>query len=240
MSIRISDWDTKHFGFKIAELLHARDQTPIQKGIIESRHQDVRLIISRCPTNDFGWIHELERSGFQFMDTIIYNSVDLTKYQIPEPKYQARGATDNDIPAVRWIAREAFKGYISHFHADPELDKNKCDEVYELWAVNSFHEKSLADHIIVVEIEKMIAAFIIIKVKGDGKTGEGVLSAVHPLVKGKAVYADTIIHAIKWSSSQGHTKFEGSTQIINTLVLKALARLGTSIDRSYYTFHLWL
>jgi hypothetical protein len=227
MRIQISEWDTNHFGFKIAKLLYTKAPSHIQKAIQESKRIGSKLLISRCPTDDFGWIHELERRGFQFMDTIIYYSIDLTDYQMPEPKYQAREATDNDIPAVRWIARESFKGYISHFHADPELDKKKCDE-------------NLSNHIIVIEIERMLAAFLTIKVKDHGKIGETVLSAVDPLVRGKAVYTDIIIHGLKWISSQGCTKFETSTQIINTSVQKAWARLGSSIDRSYYTFHLWL
>ena len=240
MSIQISEWDTNHFGFTIAKLLYTKDPSNIQKDMQASKRIGSKLLISRCPTDAFGWIHELGRRGFQFMDTIVYYSIDLNDYQIPEPKYQAREATDNDIPAVRWIARESFKGYISHFHADPKLDKNKCDEVYELWAVNSFHDRNLSNHIIVIEIERMIAAFLTIKVKDDGRIGETVVSAVHPLARGKAVYTDIIIHGLKWINSQGCTKYETSTQIINISVQKAWARLGSSMDRSYYTFHLWL
>lgn len=237
---QISEWDTNHFGFNISKLLYTKDPSNIQKGIQESKRIGTKLLICRCPTDAFEWIHDLERRGFQLMDTIVYYSIDLKNYQIPEPKYQARAATDNDISTVRWIARESFKGYISHFHADPEFDKKKCDEVYELWAVNSFHDKNLSDYIIVIEVERMIAGFLTIKLKDDGKIGETVLSAVHPLVRGKAVYTDIIIHGIKWIHSQGCTKYETSTQIINISVQKAWARLGSSMDRSYYTFHLWL
>ena len=240
MSIQISEWDTNHFGFKIAKLLYVKDQSHIQKGILESRLQGVKLLISRCPTNDFGWIHELERRGFQLMDTIIYYSIDLTDYQIPEPKYQARQATDNDIPAVRWIARESFKGYNSHFHADPELDKKKCDEVYELWAVNSFYDKNLADYVQITEIDGQAAMFNTIKLKDNDKIGEIALSAAHPGMRGKGVYRDSIIHGIRWIKQHGCQKLEISTQITTTNVQRSWARLGFGIDRSFYTFHHWI
>ena len=239
MTIQISDWDTNHFGLKIAKLPYSKNR-PLQEGIEESIFNNVKLLITRCPTNDFKRIHELEEKGFQLMDTLIFHSIDLTNFQIPETKYPARAAITDDIPSVRNIARESFKGYISHFGADPKLDKKKCDELYELWAVNSFHDKNLADHVIVIEIEEKVSAFLTIKIKDRDKTGETILCAVHPSIRRQAVYTNIIMHGLKWIRSQGCTKFESSTQITNIPIHKARAKLGASIDRSYYTFHLWI
>jgi hypothetical protein len=65
MSIQISGWDTDHFGFTIARLPSTQEQSYIEKGIQEARLQGVKLLISRCPTDAFGWIHELELREFK-------------------------------------------------------------------------------------------------------------------------------------------------------------------------------
>jgi GNAT superfamily N-acetyltransferase len=240
MSIQISEWDTNHFGFKIAQLPYFNDQSYVKQGVQESKFHNVKLLINRCPTDDFKWIHELERRGFQLMDTIVYYILDLVDFYIPETKYQARTAVEGDIPAIRSIARDSFKEYHSHFSADRKLDKNKCDEVYELWAVNSFHDKNLADHIVVIEMEGKIAGFNTIKLQDKGKTGEGRLSAIHPFARKKGLYTDLIIHGLKWMCSQGCIKSERSTQITNISSQKTYTKIGYNIERSFYTFHLWI
>lgn len=240
MNIQISEWDTKHFGTKIAKLPYLEDPSYIKKAIQESIDNDVKLLINRCPTGDFQWIHELERKGFLLMDTIVYYTLDLVNFQIPETKYEARTATKKDIPAIKSIAKDSFTGYISHFSADPKLDKSKCYEVYEQWAVNSLHDRHLADHVVLVEIEGVLAGFNTIKLKDNGRTGDGRLSAVNPAFRRQGVYTDVVVNSLKWMRSKGCTKSERSTQITNISSQNTFIKLGYYLDRSYYTFHLWI
>jgi hypothetical protein len=240
MYTKISEWDTNHFGLNIAKLSYTENPPDIGKGIQEARLQGTKLLINRCPTDAFNWIHTLESNGFLLMDTIVYYSIDLASYQIPEPKYVARAAIDNDIPIVRRMARESFRGYISHYYADYNLNKAKCDEVYELWAVNSFCDKSLADYVQITEIDGKPAMFVTIRLKQYGKVGEIILGSADPNMRGKGVYSDSIIHGIKWIDKQGCEKMEISTQITTLNVQRSWARLGLGINRSYYTFHLWV
>jgi len=240
MVVQISEWDTNHFGFTIAKLPSTQEQSYIEKGIQEARLQGVKLLISRCPTDAFGWIHELELMGFKLMDTLVYYSIDLTKYKIPETKYEARAATDKDKEIVKQIAEASFTGYVSHYYSDTRLDKRKCGELYERWAINSFNDKNLADHILVTEINKTVVAFLVVKIKDNGNTGDVILSAVHPSARGKGAYRDTVVHASRWVKEQGCKKIETPTQITNIFVQKAWASVGGNIDRSYYTFHLWV
>jgi hypothetical protein len=141
---------------------------------------------------------------------------------------------------VQWIARESFKGYQSHFHADPKLDSKKCDEIYELWAVNSFHNNNLSDQIFIIEMDGVVAAFVTIKIESDGVAGRTSISAVHPRIREKDIYTDIIIHSLKWVYAQGCKQVEISTQITNTYPQKTWTRLGLRMDRSYHTFHLWI
>ena len=240
MNIQISEWDTNHFGFKIAKLPYLKYPSSIKKGMQEAIHYNVRLLIARCPTDDFKWIHELEQIGFRLMDTIVYYTLKLIDLKILDTKYLARIATEKDIPAIRSIARDSFKGYVSHFSADPKLDKKKCDEVYEFWAVNSFGDRSLADYIMVVEIEGVIAGFNTIKLKDEGRIGDARLSVIHPMYRKRGIYKDIIIHSLKWMYSQGCIKSERSTQITNISSQKTFTKFGYCLDRSYYTFHLWI
>lgn len=240
MPVQISEWDTNHFGFAIAKLPATQERSYVEKGIQEARLQGVKLLICRCPTDAFEWIHELELREFKLMDTLVYYAIDLTKYGVQETKFKVRAAIDKDREIVRQIAEASFTGYISHYYSDTRLDKRKCGELYESWAVNSFNDKSLADHILVTEIDKAVVGFLIIKMKDNGNTGVVNLTAVHPRVRRKGIYRDSIVQACRWVKGQGCKKIETPTQITNIVVQKVWASIGGSTDRSYYTFHLWV
>ena len=42
-----------------------------------------------------------------------------------------------------------FSGYLGHYHADPRLDRAKCDEVYLSWAERSCVDPSVASKVLV-------------------------------------------------------------------------------------------
>jgi len=240
LNINISQWDTEHFGFKVANLVSIEEKSNLKRGIEKARLSGVKLLICRCPITEFEQVHELEQSGFLLMDTLVYYSLDLSKYAIPSTKFKSRAATDKDEEYVRQIAELSFEGYHSHYFADSQLDRQKCRELYERWAINVFHDRKLADQVLVTLIDKTVVAFAAIKINRSRNTGEIVLTSVHPEARRKGVYRDSIIHALRWVKRQGYNAMETPTQLINTPIQRAWTGIGGKLDRSYYTFHLWI
>ena len=139
---------------------------------------------------------------------------------------------------MRLIAAESFRGFFGHYHADPRLDRAKCDETYVSWAVRSCVLREIADEVLVAELERNIVGFISLRLNNP-EEGEGILNFVVPRVQGRGIYRHLLVGGMEWCLSKGATCMIISTQIINVAVQKVWTRLGYELTHSYYTFHKW-
>jgi len=69
--VYMSDIDEGRFGIRIAKSFEVTaDNLP---EIIDfCRDNNVKMLIARCPANDFSTIHAMEKEGFLLMDTLVY------------------------------------------------------------------------------------------------------------------------------------------------------------------------
>ena len=237
--VELSEWDTNHFGFKVAKI----ETTPrgqISEIIEQCCRKNIKLLICRCNTNDIIYAHSLEEEGFELMGTLVTYSAELENMQtLPIPdRVVIRPFQEEDIGFIADIAAKGFKNYIDHFHADPRLNADKCDDLYHQWAHNSCYDKSLADEVLVAEIGKHIVGFLTIKVMG-GEAGELVLAGVNHDTRGKGVYQSFIAAGINWCKYRGLSRVESKTQINNYAVQKVWSDLGLRISNSFYILHKW-
>jgi hypothetical protein len=95
----------------------------------------------------------LESAGCRLMDVLVYYARDLHKAPIPDDigSVLVRSIRPDDTEIVATIARESFKGYIGHYHADPRLDRTQCDEVYASWARRACLSREVADEVLIAE-----------------------------------------------------------------------------------------
>jgi ribosomal protein S18 acetylase RimI-like enzyme len=181
----------------------------------------------------------MEKKGFLLMDTLIYYSLDLTRQPVPD---------DNGVAKVRpvrieeeeemiSVAEESFHGYLGHYHADPKLDKSKCDEVYADWARKAFAAR-YAENFFVGEIGGRIVGFGVMRINNPNE-GEMFLGGIHPDFQGKGIYHSFLCKGMEWCLSRKSRKMIISTQLRNISVQKVLIKLGFEISRGYYTYHKW-
>jgi hypothetical protein len=236
----ISEWDTNHFGFKVAKLNVASPEE-ILPALHFCTKEEVVLLICRCNTNDNPSVHLLEQQGFLLMDTIVDSCLDLTTWKMP---------VDTDLSGIRWyreediagivaIAQKAFTGYISHFHKDPRLDPDKSDSLYVQWAYNSCYDKSLAAGVVVAELEGEVVGFLSIVPPSDGK-GDFGIGGMSPNAQGKGIFPKLYLFSFDWLKSQGVTWVQDKTMVNNYAELKVLIKVGMRPFNSLYTFHKWL
>jgi GNAT superfamily N-acetyltransferase len=238
--IKISEWDTVHFGIQVYK---TEIESASQENVIpDFRHQDgIGLLICRCNTSYVSQIHALEKSGFELMGTLVKYSAEIDK--LPNTRSNQTGTLvrsfqKDDISFIADIAGNSFKGYSDHFHSDPRLDPEKCDDLYREWAVNSCSDKNLADKVIVAELSDNVAGFVTIKRK-NADTGDFVLAGVREDTRGKGIYQRLIAAGIDWCRENGLNRVESSTQINNYTVQKVWSHLGLRMDASVYIFHKW-
>jgi GNAT superfamily N-acetyltransferase len=238
-TVALSALDEKRFGIKSAKAsLQGAEDLPEVMGFCQEH--GVRFLIARCPTRELKAVQELERLGFLLMDTLIYYSCSLERESIPDGEEGAavRLIRPGEEDQVKCVAKESFKGYCGHYHADERLDRKTCDEVYTDWAYNSCISREVAAAVLVGELGGKVQAFATLSLRSP-QEGEGVLFGVAPAFHGKGIYRQLMINGMKWCVEQGLQHMLVSTQIINTAVQKVWVRLGFEPGMSYYTFHKW-
>jgi GNAT superfamily N-acetyltransferase len=237
--IALSSIDQERFGIVTARDGEVTPET-FEHDLAFCRSHGVQLLIARCRTEELAVAQALEAAGGRLMDTLVYYVRVIVKGELPAStcKVPIRSVRPGEDEAVRRVAREAFRGYRGHYHADPRLDPSKCDEAYQSWAQRSCLSRDVAGEVLVAD-DGQVAGFATLRLN-DPHEGEGVLFAVAPRAQGAGVYKAFMLEGMRWCRSQGAKRMVVSTQITNLAVQKVWSRLGFEPSQSFYTFHLWL
>jgi ribosomal protein S18 acetylase RimI-like enzyme len=236
--IFISDIDKERFGVKTARIVGLKaDRLPSILNFCEK--EKVSLLIARCSLTDLEAAQAMEKDGFLLMDTLVYYNFDLTKRTVPDDNgvVHVRPIHIDEEDEVISVARESFRGYFGHYHADQRLDKSKCDEAYADWARKAFASRQ-SENFLVGEIKGRIIAFCVLRINSPGE-GEMFLGGIHPDFQGQGIYHSFLCKGMKWCHSKKAEKMIISTQLQNISVQKVLIKLGFEICRGYYTYHKW-
>ena len=236
--IAVSPIDGDRFGVVIARDPEVSAAT-VAPALDYCRAHGVRMLIARCRTEDITAAQALEDAGGRLMDTLVYWSRRLDGGDLPDHtcKVAIRPLRAGDEPEVRAVAKEAFRDYRGHYHADPRLDPALCDEVYASWAQRSCMSRDVAGEVLVAD-DGHVAGFVTFR-RNDSQEGEVVLGGVAERAQGAGIYRSFIVEGMRWCQAQGVSRMVLSTQMTNLAVQKVWSRLGFEPSRSYYTFHLW-
>lgn len=235
-----SEIDSKRFEIRIgrAQITHPGE---LATALESTTRESLRMLIVRCATDDFPTIHGLEAAGARLMDTLVYYQRSLRKDALPEElrPNATRAAQDADLPDLRDLVGEIFRGFSGHYHVDPRLDRTRADEGYVEWASQMLLQRNPTREVLVAEdADGGLAGFACMRLN-DPHEGEGVLFGVHPSAVRRGLYWSFMVQAMQWCQRHGAVRMIVSTQLTNLAVQKNWARLGFELSRSYYTFHLW-
>jgi len=238
--IELSEWDSKHFGVKIGR--YAPDNLKnIDSEIGRAKSDGYELLITRLPTDQVAIVNHLESLGFRVKDILVLyrvllDNIDFLKHDAIS--FTIRTSTTADIDMVADLARTTFKNYGGHFHADELLSKEKCDELYVKWAINSIVDRKIADEVFIAEDETRLLGFATMKIISDEES-QGILFGTAPEARGQGVYSEFSKEAINWSKNKKLKYLVYGTQVNNYIVQNALTKVGARVFTSYYTLHLW-
>jgi ribosomal protein S18 acetylase RimI-like enzyme len=199
----------------------------------------VQMLIARCAADDLPAAQAMEKAGGRLMDTLVYYFRNLDRpFPEQDPNVPVRSLRPGDAPGVSRVAVESFRGYIGHYHADPLLDRAKCDEVYVSWAERCCVDRTLASTVLVAESGDRVAGFLTI-LERSAEEQEIILNGVDPAVQRRGIYRALAVAAMSHARSNGAKRLTASTQLINTVVQRTWSKLGFEQLQAYYTFHLW-
>ncbi|MFO0677986.1 MAG: hypothetical protein U0169_15730 [Polyangiaceae bacterium] len=105
------------------------------------------------PRLEIGTAQALESAGGRLMDTLVhYERVLGPDVMLAHGcEVPIRPFRPSDEDAVERLARESFRGYAGHYHADPQLDPARVAEIYPSWAVRSCRSREVADEVLVAD-----------------------------------------------------------------------------------------
>jgi ribosomal protein S18 acetylase RimI-like enzyme len=233
--------DSARFGMRIGRA-NLTEVDTLPAALETGRRERLRLLFIRCPTNQLALVHSLENSGARLMDTLLYYGRRLRDDNLPaelKPN-RIRPFRDSDLIGIEAIARQSFSGYQGHYHADPALDRTRCDEGYVEWALQCCQSRGANSEVLVAEDKDgQPAGFFVVRLNNP-QEGEGWLAAVAPAAEGRGLYWSLLVYAMRWCRERHAGRIVVSTQLTNTATQKNYARLGFELLASYYTFHLWL
>lgn len=238
--IDLSKWDSEHFGIKIGRY-SAHTLEDICSDIKQAKTDGYELLIARIPTDCLDIVNKLERHGFRVKDTLVRYRISLEDINFLERNVglKIRTAAFDDIDILKEIASKTFKNYMGHFHADESLSKEKCDELYIKWAVNSITDKKIADEVLIAENDTYMLGFAAMKVVLHEES-DVVLTGTASEARHRGVYSELMKEAINRSKTKKLKYISTGTQVNNYIVQNVWMKLGAKIFDSYYTLHLWL
>lgn len=240
MPIELNDLETARFGIVAAKVVDVAASPDV---IAAAAHaKSVQMLTIRVDVSDLQRVHALEVAGYQLMDTLVYYRRDLT--ELPSTRQPTNGvtlrqATSVDAASVGNLAREAFAGYMGHYHTDPRLNDTAADAAYVEWAEISTSRVSPDAPVLVAEIAQTVAGFLTLR-RNSLDEMEIVLNAVSPKIHGKGIYTALVTASLALAREAGAERIITSTQINNYAVQRVWSRLGFFHFRSLYTMHKWL
>lgn len=240
MPIELNDLETARFGIVAAKVVDVAASPDVIA--VAAHAKGVQMLTIRVDVSDLRRVHALETAGYQLMDTLVYYRRDLT--ELPSTRQLANGvtlrqATSVDAASVGNLAREAFTGYMGHYHADPRLNHTAADAAYVEWAEISTSKVSPDAPVLLAEIAQTVAGFLTLR-RNSPDEMEIVLNAVSPKIHGKGLYTALVTASLALALEAGAERIITSTQINNYAVQRVWSRLGFFHFRSLYTMHKWL
>ena len=256
ISLKKSNWDSKHFGIEISKIEHLiasgnyLESTNIKKRLVSKLlakcGKELLLHVSvRVNKEDLSSIHALESKGFRLMDILVTYSMDLREHPkiTANNQYQIRRFRPDEVSELEQMALECFEDTAvatDHFHADPVLPKVKSSELYAKWLVNSCTDPS--SEVLVAEIGGKPVGFNVCNINNSLadqiglRLGTMVLTAVEPSARNKLVGTSLLNASIAWLADKVDVVETGG-QVSNFAIQKAWKAVGLKISRSQCTFH---
>lgn len=232
--------DSRRFGIRVV-----RGNIPADVGIDEIVNElstvDADLVIFRTEAGDSTITTRLVRMGLPVIraGTLVYYTIDLTRIRPQSPSHDdVRLATPADAAILRGIAAFAFRGYRSHYAANPLLPTDKILAGYVEWAQSRLSDDKSGSCTWVIDNEGRVAGFLSCDVVQDAGRVEIVLNAVHPKCMRRGLYTRLLQFVIEHYAQRGYRNLAVSTQLWNYTVQRQWIRAGLMLERAMDTYHI--
>lgn len=257
LGFKILDWDSEHFGIKVASIdyfmsrkLDYNNEISVKEELLKrfnmwGKEEKVSLVSTRVDDNDLSSIHALEDNGFHYMENLIHDSFDYRKAkEFPRSKYELHRLEHplqrKELDVLAKIGKNSFRE--NRFNYDPRIKEEKALRLYEKWVKNSCNDPSKC--VFIIDIDNEIVAFFIYTIKDLSKYfgikfGVWYLAAVSPKFQGKGIGYQLYLGILNILKSEVTINDAGYI-IKNIPMINLYGKLGFKHISSEATFHKWI
>ncbi|AWH88807.1 dTDP-4-amino-4,6-dideoxy-D-galactose acyltransferase [Limnobaculum parvum] len=223
------EWESEFFSLSTAKLNFSESAvSPLDVQMLSG----FQLVQAKVPASRGDWIDTLSALDFQLVEGEVdfVVSLDAVIDSSPSLLFSCRLATEQDIPALRAVASDAFR--LSRFRA-PWYQNSDSGRFYALWV-----EKAVLgtfDHscLILEDKEGHPQGFVTLRDTGDNQGRVGLL-AVWPGCSNKGVGLELIKVAKNWCVARKLSHLCVATQMGNLAALRLYIRSGACINSTAY------
>lgn len=255
-TIEYLEWDSNHFGFKVAKIdnLYSSfdyvESLPPKRELLTeivqfAKDKGIKLLTCRVDTSDLSTVHLLEAFGFKIVDILVIFLCDVQEHisngREGNKEIKIESFRHSHLANIKRIASQSFLN--SRLYSDKNIPKPKADAFYEK-LVESFVEQN-GNTVLVARMGNRIAGFVV-GVKDEKLSrylskdlGYLWLIAVAENFTGRGV-GSVLIREFLDAFSRKVCLIEIGTQINNYTALRLYQRNNFKVVSSLITFHKWL
>lgn len=227
--IDILEWDSRHFGVKVARLPEPRSQEEIEAGVAAAARADVRCLVALIELDRPAAIGAAEAAGFRSYDVRMEFDRTLADSAATTGLI---AATDADLPHLEGIARASFSD--SRFYADPHFDDDRAAEMFALWVRRGIDDD---DRLLLTTEER--GGFIVCHLDSEERVGTIDLIAVAEAARGRGAGSELVEASEAAFVDAGMTRARVVTQARNISAQRLYQRQGYRTRAASLWLHRW-
>lgn len=254
MLFRISDWDSLHFGYKtvlidyiIIRKTSEESHLKIGANLLElfldwcSQHE-IKFIVSKTPSLDLLTIHCLEKAGFRFIESWIYNKYDLRRNSLNHENHlELRYAEKSDLEYMLAYSKDAFS--TQRFHADFHIPNDKAESLYAKWIHTAFNDPK--QKILVYDKDNIPCAYMIYYINDltsyyGQKFAMWKMALINPQMTGKGIGARFFSSVCDYHRTENLDVVDSGLSLRNIISLNTHNKINFKVVSTLVTTHLWL
>ena len=239
-NIKILDWDSQFFGFKVASFSPENlSENEFKQSIKKMKLNGITLVYGFVNVDDQRIEQIFKQCGGYLVSTNItfQRLIDDSKQKFKVTQNIKITEYKDRTPTSSMYELSIQSGIYSRFKIDPKIKLNKFYELYKRWILNSVNKK-IADVVYVARQHDDIVGMITLN--KNGEMGEIGLIAVSPHVRGMGVGKALIQTSLLRFRREGCKFIQVVTQKNNVSAVRLYKHSGFHIKDMTAIYHLWL
>lgn len=226
--IDVLEWDSRHFGVKVARLPEPGDPADLAEGIAAAEDAGVRCLVMLVDLDRPRLIGAAEAAGFRSYDV----RLELDRALGEAPAVAPIVASEADLPRLEEIARGSF--FDSRFYADPNFADERAAEMYALWVRRGVDDD---ERLLLTDEER--GGFIVCHFDTVGGVGTIDLIAIADEARGRGKGSFLVEAAESAFVERGMTHARVVTQARNIAAQRLYQRRGYRTAAASLWLHRW-